>query len=220
MDNAEREAHLESLLADADGPTQAVDIRESSLGKALLCAVLALLVAALGLYMTLTSARLSAHLSLGLALLLWGVSLGLIVAGVAGLGLAEALRRRHGQRILAITADTLCFANSPQPVPLAWFDGLEVHQRHLHTALVFTIAAQNPKPELRPTRFKGLASPDASLIPGGLWLRVWACSPSVAGRSQDVDQLVQLLWPYLKAAMARRMLGLLYPEVARVGSVR
>ncbi len=217
MDNAEREAQLDYLQARADGPTQVLDIYEHSLSKALVCALSGLLLVCLGVWLATLPMLFGPHTPQPVKWLLWGFGVGMLMAGLAGLALAEALRRRHGQRVLGVTPDTLCFANSPAPVPWHSFDAFEIDQRHLSTVLVFSVSAFSHAPSLGPACFKSLVAPHAVAIAGGLRIRLWLCTPTVAGKRVDAEQLVELLYPYLEAAQARRTLAQLFPGVARLG---
>lgn len=218
MDEGEREAHLDYLQACADGPSASLEIHERSLGKALVCAVLALSVAAVGLWLTSLPLVFGPQTAAPVKWLLWGCGLPLLAAGLAGLALAEALRRRHGKRVLGITPDTLCFANSPAPIPWHTFDAFDIDQRHLSTLVVFSVSASSRAPELYPACYKSLVTPDASALAGGLRVKVWACTPTLAGRALAFEELTDLLYAYLEAAQARRTLGQLFPAVERLGA--
>lgn len=218
MDDREREAHLEYLQACADGPSESLEIHESSLGKALVCAVLALLVAAVGLWLATLPLVFGPQTPLPVKWLLWGCGLPLLAVGLAGLALAEALRRRHGKQVLGVTPDTICFANSPAPVPWHSFDAFDIDQRHLSTLLVFSVSAFSRAPALQPACFKSLVAPDAVALAGGLRIKVWVCTPTLAGRALHLDELTGLLYAYLEAAQARRTLGQLFPGVERLGT--
>lgn len=217
MDNLGREAHLDDLQARADGPREALDIHEGSLGKALVCALPGLLSVGLGIWFATMPIVFGAQAAQSVKWLLWGFGLTLLIVGLAGLALAYALRRRHGQRVLGITPDTLCFANSPAPVPWSTFDAFEIEQRHLSTTLIFSVAAFSRAPVLRPGCFKSLVTPDAWPVAGGLRIKLWMCTPIVAGRPMDLHQLTELLYAYLEAAQARRTLGQLFPGVEHLG---
>lgn len=218
MDEREREAHLEYLQACADGPTESLEIHERSLGKALLCAVLGMLLAAVGLWLATLPLVFGPQTPLAVKGLLWGCGVPMLLLGLAGLGLAEALRRRHGTRVLELTPETLRFANSPEPLPWHTFDAFEADQRHLSTLLVFSVSAFSRAPALQPACFKSLVAPDAVPLAGGLRVKVWMCTPTLAGKVLHLDALVELLYGYLEAAQARRTLGQLFPGVERLGT--
>jgi hypothetical protein len=146
-----------------------------------------------------------------------GFGLGLAGVGVAGLACAVVLYRRHGKRVLSVTPDTLCFANAQAPTPLDSFDGFEVEQGYFTTWLIFTVSAFSHAPVLAPACFRALASPDAVVVAGGLRVRLWLCTPVVAGRRLGLQELVDLLYAYVQAAQARRTLAQLFPGVARMG---
>ncbi len=217
MDEAAREAHLDMLQDAADGPTQSFTIYESSLDKAIACGVLSVLLVVVGGWLLQATTTLAAHLSAGLLVLMVVTALVFLLSGLGGLVVAEALRRRHGQRVLAVTRDTLCFANALEPVPWVTFDGFDVDQKHLTIRLMFCRSGFSTLPALTPVRFKSLAAPHAYPIAGDLQVKLWMCAPTLAGKRMDIDDLVRLLFPYLEAAQARRTLGLLYPEVEQWG---
>ncbi|AXQ46983.1 hypothetical protein N8H41_12790 [Pseudomonas vlassakiae] len=217
MDNAECEAHLAYLQAQADGPHDSFDLLERSYGKVLACAMTALLLCALGAWLVWLALLFGPQASGGVLWLLSGCGLGLVAVGLAALTCAAALYRRQGKRVLSVTPDTLCFANAQAPTPLHAFDGFEVEQGYFSTRLIFTMAASSLAPALLPTSFKGLASPDAITVAGGLRVRLWLCTPVVNGRRLDLQALVDLLYAYLQAAQARHTLAQLFPGVARVG---
>ncbi len=217
MDEAAREAHLDMLQDAADGPTESFAIHESSLGKAIACAVVSGSLVAVGGWLLQATAVLAAQLSAGLLVLMGSVALLFLLPGLAGLALAEALRRRHGQCVLAVTRDTLRFANALEPVPWVTFDGFDVDQKHLTLSLLFCRSGFSALPVLTPACFKSLMAPDAYPIAGGLQLKVWMCGPTVAGKRLDIDGVIKRLFPYLEAAQARRTLGLLYPEAEQWG---
>ncbi|WP_230388173.1 hypothetical protein [Pseudomonas putida] len=219
MDNGEREAHLAYLQAQADGPTDSFVLLERSLGKALACAVIGLLFGALGIWLTVLAVQFSPSASSGVIWLMSGLGFGLAGVGVAGLACAAALYRRHGKRVLSVTPDTLCFANAQAPTPLHSFDGFEVEQGYFTTRLIFTVSASCHAPALAPACFRALASPDAVVVAGGLRVRLWLCTPVVAGRRLGLQELVDLLYAYVQAAQARRTLAQLFPGVACLGEV-
>ncbi len=167
MDNAECEAHLSYLQAQADGPHDSFDLLERSYGKVLACAMTALLLCALGAWLVWLALLFGPQASAGVLWLLSGCGLGLVAVGLAALTCAAALYRRQGKRVLSVTPDTLCFANAQAPTPLHAFDGFEVEQGYFSTRLIFTMAASSLAPALLPTSFKGLASPDAITVAGG-----------------------------------------------------
>ncbi|MGY4523913.1 hypothetical protein [Pseudomonas sp. TE21394] len=218
MDNAEREAHLAYLQAQADGPTDSFELLEHSLGKALACAVIGLLLGGLGAWLIALALQFSANASSGVTWLMSGFGLALAGAGVAALACAAVLHRRHGKRALSVTPDTLCFANAQAPTPLHGFDGFEVEQGYFTTRLIFTVSAFSHAPNLAPACFKALASPDAVAIAGGLRVSLWLCTPVVGGRRASLQELVDLLYAYVQAAQARRSLAQLFPGVARLGA--
>lgn len=217
MDNDEREAHLAYLQAQADGPSDSFELLEHSLGKALACAVIGLLLGGLGAWLIALAAQFSANASRAAIWLLAGFGLALAGAAVAALACAAVLHRRHGKRVLSVTPDTLCFANAQAPTPLHDFDGFEVEQGYFTTRLIFTVSAFSHAPALAPACFKALASPDAVTFAGGLRVRLWLCTPVVGGRRLSVQELVDLLYAYVQAAQARRSLAQLFPGVARLG---
>ncbi|MBV4492707.1 hypothetical protein [Pseudomonas oryzicola] len=217
MDNDEREADLAYLQAQADGPTDSFELLENSLGKALACAVIGLLLGSLGAWLIALVVQFSANAGSATIWLMSGFGLGLAGAGVAALACAAALYRRHGKRVLSVTPDTLCFANAQAPTPLHTFDGFEVEQGYFTTRLIFTVSAFSHAPALTPACFRALASPDAVTIAGGLRIRLWLCTPAVAGRRLSLQELVDLLYAYVQAAQARRSLAQLFPGVARLG---
>ncbi|MBV4542437.1 hypothetical protein [Pseudomonas vlassakiae] len=217
MDNAEREAHLAYLQSQADGPHDSFELRERSVGKALACVMTALLLCALGAWLVWLALLFGPQAGSGALWLLVGCGLGLAAVGLAALACAAALFRRQGKRVLSVTPDTLCFANAQAPTPLHAFDGFEVEQGFFSTRLIFTMTASSRAPALLPASFKGLASPDAMPVAGGLRVRLWLCTPVVNGRRLDLQALVDLLYTYLQAAQARHTLQQLFPGVARVG---
>lgn len=218
MDDREREAHLEYLQACANGPSESLEIHESSIGKALVCASLSLLVGVVGLWLATLPLVFGPQTPLGVKGLLWGCGVPMLLLGLAGLGLAEALRRRHGKRVLGVTPDTICFANSPEPLPWHTFDAFDIDQRRLSTLLVFSVSAFSRAPALQPACFKSMVVPDAVPLAGGLRVKVWVCTPTLAGRALHLDELTGLLFAYLEAAQARRTLGQLFPGVERLGT--
>lgn len=217
MDNDERAAHLAYLQAQADGPSDSFELLEHSLGKALVCAVIGLLLGGLGVWLVALAVQFSANASSAAIWLMSGVGLGLAGAAVVVLTGAALLYRRHGKRVLGVTPDTLCFANAQAPTPLHDFDGFEVEQGYFTTRLIFTVSAFSHAPALTPACFKALASPDAVTFAGGLRVRLWLCTPVVGGRRLSLQQLVDLLYAYVQAAQARRSLAQLFPGVARLG---
>ncbi|HGA2318944.1 TPA: hypothetical protein ACIRVE_003528 [Pseudomonas putida] len=219
MDNAEREAHLAYLQAQADGPHDSFELLERSFGKALACAITGLLLCGLGAWLVWLALLFGAQASSGALWLLSGCGLGLLAVGLAALACSAALYRRQGKRVLSVTPDTLCFANAQAPTPLHAFDGFEVEQGYFSTRLIFTMAASSLAPALLPASFKGLASPDAITVAGGLGVRVWLCTPVVNGRRLDLQALVAMLYAYLQAAQARHTLAQLFPGVARLGEM-
>jgi len=146
-----------------------------------------------------------------------GKALACAIIGLVALVCAWALYQRHGQCALAVTRDTVGFANALAPVPWEAFEGFDVEQRRLSTHLVFSLAAFGAAPVLKASSFKALAAPDAQLIAGGLRLKVWACNFTLTGRRLTLAELVDVLYPYLQAAQARRTLAQLFPAVARQG---
>lgn len=220
MDDVARRTHLAALQQAAQGPTDTFCLYESSLGKAMACAALALGSALMGIWLMQVTMTLSAQASKGVNLLMWGVALAFLLLGLTGLTLAEALRQRHGQCVLTVNRDTLSFANASEPVPWTAFDGFDVDQRHLTTSLVFSVAAFGTLPPLQPACFKSLVAPHVQRIAGGLRVKVWMCSPTVEGKRLGLEDLTQRLFPYLQAAQARRTLATLYPVAERWGAAR
>ncbi|AIR89692.1 hypothetical protein [Pseudomonas cremoricolorata] len=213
------EDELAWLQASAEGPSETFDIIELSLGKAVACAVVALLALAAGGFLALTASRIAEHLSGGLLSVLWGLALALLAAGLAGLSLAEALRRRHGARVLTVSRDTLRFADDIE-LPWETFDSFEVDQRLVTTSLLFAIAAYAQMPPLPNVGLASLAAPHVQPVPGGLRIKIWMCTPKVNGRTLDYQALANLLFPYLEGAQARRTLSRLYPDVENIGGIR
>ena len=220
VDEAAREAHLIDLQRLADGPTERLEIRESSRGKSLACAVFGGLMVALGGWLSWVFVVIGITPGKPVFLLAWAVSLALVLAGVAALALAEALRRRHGQCVLALTPNTLTFSNSNGAVPLHTFSGFEIDQRHLRTVLTFRVAAHARAPALHAACFKSLTAPDAHPVAGGLSVELWLCVATLNGQRIDFEALTSLLLDYIEAAQARRTLGELYPQVQRFGAAR
>ncbi|WP_409298811.1 hypothetical protein [Pseudomonas sp. KCJK8993] len=215
VDNAGKEALLEQLQAAADGPQGQCEIHERCLGQAALLALLSVLLLALGGWLANLPTAWQLHSAL---LLFWGPGALLLGAGLAGLMGAEALRRRHGQRVLALSADSLQFANAAEPTPWTCFDAFELEQRHLSLAVVFSVSAGQRAPELAPAGFKALAAPNARSVAAGMRVRLWLCNPMLDGRRLGFEDLTDLLYAYLEAAQARRTLGQLFPEVQRLGA--
>ncbi|WP_313739126.1 hypothetical protein [Pseudomonas sp.] len=220
MDDVAREAHLAALQQAARGPSETFFLHESSLSRAIACAVLAVGSALLGIWLMQVTMTLSAQTSKGLNLLMWGVALAFLLLGLAGLTLAEALRQRHGQCVLTAKRDTLSFANASEPVPWTAFDGFDVDRRYLTTSLVFSVSGGSALPPLQSAGFESLVAPHVQRIAGGLRLRVWMCSPTAENKPLDLDDLTQRLFPYLEAAQARRTLDKLYPAAEWLGAPR
>ncbi|SDI08933.1 hypothetical protein SAMN05216588_11160 [Pseudomonas flavescens] len=144
----------------------------------------------------------------------------LLGAGLAALVAAEALRRRHGKTVLALSPDTLQFANASSATPWHSFDAFELEQRPFSLTLVFSVAAGHRAPPLGPTTLKALAAPDATRVAGGLRVRLWLLNPMLDGQRLDFAALTDLLYGYLDAAQARHTLGKLFPAAHRSGAVR
>ncbi|MBB1610841.1 hypothetical protein A9978_00160 [Pseudomonas sp. UMC65] len=215
VDNAEKEALLLQLQADADGPRHRCEIRERALGQAVMLALLSLLLVLLGGWL---ASLPSAWQLRSAQLWFWLPGALMLGAGLVGLAAAEALRRRHGQQVLALTPDTLQFANAPEPTPWVCFDGFELEQRHLSLGLVFSVMAGSRAPTLAPACFKSLAAPHAWPVAAGMRVRLWLFNPMLDGQRLDFQALTDLLYAYLNAAQARSTLGQLFPEVQRVGA--
>lgn len=81
MDNAEREAHLAYLQAQADGPHDSFELLERSFGKALACAITGLLLCGLGAWLVWLALLFGAQASSGALWLLSGCGLGLLAVG-------------------------------------------------------------------------------------------------------------------------------------------
>ncbi|HGM5581822.1 TPA: hypothetical protein ACKP22_003528 [Pseudomonas putida] len=204
MADADRQALLAQLQAQADGPCEPWAVTESSRGKALACALLAVALLLVGGWLASLPAQWQ---MLSGQWLLWAPGCVLVAAGVVGLAVAEGLRRRHGQQVLRLGDDGLLFANAQAPTPLYCFDGFEIEQRHLSTTLVFSLAAISRAPVLAPACFKSLVAPDAWPVAGGLRIKVWLCTPRVDGRRIDLQALTDRLYTCMEAAHARRTLG-------------
>lgn len=217
MDKTDGKADLAYLQAQADGPGEPFELHEHSLGKALACAAAGLVASGLGIWLATLPMVFGPQTASTVKWLLWAFGAGLAGLGLAALACAWALYQRHGQCVLAVSRDTVGFANASAPVPWEAFEGFDVDQRRLSTQLVFGIAAFSAAPSLRAPGFKALAAPDAQVIAGGLRLRVWACHFTLAGRKLTLAELVDVLYPYLQAAQARRTLARLFPGVARQG---
>ncbi|WP_444757198.1 hypothetical protein [Pseudomonas sp. A014] len=204
MADTDRETLLAWLRAHAEESCKPWALHESSRGKALACALLAFSLVLVGGWLASLPAQWqmqSGHW------LLWGPGVLLLVAGMAGLALAEGLRRRHGKCVLSVTDDSVLFANSHAPTPLSCFDGFEIDQRHLSMTLVFSLAAISRAPQLAPACFKSLVAPDAWPVAGGLRVKLWLCTPVVDGRRVDLQALTDRLYVCMEAAQARRTLG-------------
>lgn len=215
MDNSGADADLAYLQVHAVGPDESFELCEHSLGKALACAVIGLVALGLGGWLTSLPTVLGPQTATAVVVLLWAFGAGLAGFGLVALVCAWALYQRHGQCALAVTRDTVGFANALAPVPWEAFEGFDVERRRLSTHLVFSLAAFGAAPVLKASSFKALAAPDAQLIAGGLRLKVWACNFTLTGRRLTLAELVDVLYPYLQAAQARRTLAQLFPAVAR-----
>ncbi|WP_411383285.1 hypothetical protein ACK3BK_21745 [Pseudomonas sp. L7] len=204
MADTDRETLLAWLGAHAEESCKPLALHESSRGKALACALLAFSLVLVGGWLASLPAQWQMQSG---QWLLWGPGVLLLVAGVAGLALAEGLRRRHGKCVLSVTDDCVLFANSHAPTPLYCFDGFEIDQRHLSMTLVFSLAAISRAPQLAPACFKSLVAPDAWPVAGGLRVKLWVCTPVVDGRRVDMQALTDRLYVCMEAAQARRTLG-------------
>lgn len=214
MDDLTREAHLESLQAAAEGPQHSCELRERCRVQACLLGLAAVVPFATGAWL-LWANHVFAH-----SILVWGPAWLLIAAAGAGLAIAWALWRRHGSVVLALTPETIAFANSPAPAPLHSFSELFVDQRHLHSTLAFTVYAPTGAPALRPRCYRSLAAPHAWPIAGGLQIKLWYVCLTLDGEPLDHQQVAYLIHDYIEAAQARRTLGQLFPGVQRLGEVR
>lgn len=217
MDNTGADADLAYLQAHAVGPDESFELHEHSLGKALACAAIGLVAIGLGGWLASLPMLFGAQTASTVKVLLWAFGAGLVGIGLVALVSAWALYQRHGRCALAVTRETVAFANALAPVPWEAFEGFDVEQRRLSTHLMFSLAAFGAAPVLKAPGFKALAAPDAQLIAGGLRLKVWACNFTRAGRRLALAELVDVLYPYLQAAQARRTLAQLFPAVARQG---
>ena len=215
MDNSEKEALLEQLQAQAQGPRGSIEIRERSLRQAALAALAAVLLITTGGW--LASLPTAWHLR-SAQWLFWLPGLAMMVAGLAALAGAEALRRRNGKRVLALTPETLHFANAPHPTPWYCFDAFELEQRHFSIGLVFSVTAGSRAPILAPKTFKAFASPDAWPVAAGIRVRLWLFNPVLEGQLLDFEKLTDLLYAYLEAAQARQTLSKLFPGIVQIGS--
>lgn len=216
VDNADREALLLQLQTQADGPQHHCDIHERSLGQAAVAALVALVLVLMGGWLASLPAAWHLH---AVQWLLWVPGALLLGAGLASLFCAEALRRRHGQRVLWLTPDTVHFANAVAATPWREFDGFELEQRYLSLSIVFSTHVGSSAPVLTPACFKSLAAPDARSVAGGLRVRLWLFNPMLDGRRLDLEGLKDLLFAYLEAAQARATLGKLFPTVQRFSNV-
>lgn len=217
MDDASREALLSELQAQADGPQQRHEIHERASGQALCSALGAAVLLFVGGW--LVSLPSIIHMR-SAQWLCWVPGALLLTAGLALLAGAEAFSRRHGRRVMLLTADGVQFANAREATPWGCFDAFEIEQQHLSLALVFSVMAGQRVQGLTPPCFKSLAAPDARPVAAGMRLRLWLFNPMLDGRRLDLEALTSLLYAYLQAAQARRTLGKLFPEVQRFSAVR
>ncbi|UFH49272.1 hypothetical protein [Pseudomonas sp. KNUC1026] len=214
MDDLERQAHLQALQTAAEGPQHSCELSERCRVQACLLGLAA------GAPLVIGAWLLWANQAFAHSILVWGPALLFIAAGGAGLAIARALWRRHGCVVLALTPDTLAFANSPEPAQLYQFSEFVLEQSYLHTTLAFTVHAPKGAPPLSPRCYRSLAVPDAWPIAGGLQIKLWYVRLTLDGEPLKHRQVVQLIYSYVEAAQARHTLALLFPGVQRLGEVR
>ena len=217
MDDAGREALLSELQAQADGPQQRQEIHERASGQALFSALGAAVLLFVGGWLVSLPSIIHMRSAQWLCWIPGGL---LLTAGLALLACAEAFSRRHGRRVMLLTADGVQFANAREARPWDCFSAFEIEQHHLSMALVFSVMVGQRMQGLTPPCFKSLAAPDARPVAAGMRLRLWLFNPMLDGRRLGIDELVGLLDEYLQAAQARRTLSRLFPEVQRFSAVR